>query len=627
MGRKKEQQLQAEVEAHRASLATKAAEVASLTSTIGALKEQHKAATDTSMKEKVQLATMLKKAQHAAKVAVRDSSGAVGKVSALEAGLAAARAELNATRGEQGNQDSALADARRALADAREAQAALKSQVDALRAKTLMQQAGASVKKEKPSSSRSSARASSAASQKSTRRKAAPRREPKAEAAPPSVDMSSRLVDEAAKSMKLGLEVQAYRSEKDALMAEIVNARTVLLQRMLDGSDVNIDKYRNVKFTDLVRIWIDNSSGSSGGGGGGRSRGDSATGSSTFVTAPDSPSSSRSGGYGGGASVQKQVAQAQEGGASAVVIHTNRSEVQTYKRRCLRLQAQVDELGDRLVTADALELKVGKLRERSNEYASRLSLEKDRHATTKNELMNSNERLVMLSEHVEKLMVHLKHEAAAKVKAESVVKRFERDAALLRQKSGVLRKRTIVQKRALLEMREGSKILEDQLRLMDEKYIELRSKLDWTRSHAKREVRVVDARFLFRICPPHLPPRPQRAREHARARCLSLSLFLSLSLSLPLNAHQSSHLSSRSSSLRLPLPPRLNASRRKLMACEASGRWQGDSTSRSCPKNSATRTASRWTKCATSQRCRRRVRSAAMGPLQGRSETIRARSN
>ena len=102
--------------------------------------------------------------------------------------------------------------------------------------------------------------------------------------------------------------------------------------------------------------------------------------------------------------------------------------------------------------------------------------------------MASNERLVMLSEHVEKLMVHLKHEAAAKVKAESVVKRFERDAALLRQKGGVLRKRTIVQKRALSELREGSKILEDQLRLMDEKYIELRSKLDWTRSSAKREV-------------------------------------------------------------------------------------------------------------------------------------------
>ena len=485
MGRKKEQQLQAEVEAHKASLAAKAAEMVSLTSTIGALKQQHKAATDTSMKEKVQLATMLKKAQHAAKVAERDSSGAAGKVSALEASLVAAQAELSATRGEQGNQDSALADTRSALAEARQAQAALKRQVDALRAKTLMQQAGAPVKKEKPSSSRSSARASSAASQKSTRRKAAPRREPKEEAAPPSVDMSSRLVDAAAKNMKLGLEVQAYRSEKDALMAEIVSARTVLLQRMLDGSDVNIDKYRNVKFTDLVRIWVDNSSSSSGGAG--RSRGNSASSSSTFVTAPGSPSLSRGS---GGASVQKQVAQAQEGGASAVVIHTNRSEVQTYKRRCLRLQAQVDELGNRLVTADALELKVGKLRERSNEYASRLSLEKDRHAATKSELMNSNERLVMLSEHVEKLMVHLKHEAAAKVKAESVVKRFERDAALLRQKSGVLRKRTIVQKRALSEMREGSKILEDQLRLMDEKYIELRSKLDWTRSHAKREVRV-----------------------------------------------------------------------------------------------------------------------------------------
>ena len=35
----------------------------------------------------------------------------------------------------------------------------------------------------------------------------------------------------------------------------------------------------------------------------------------------------------------------------------------------------------------------------------------------------------------------------------------------------------------------GSRILEDQLRLMDEKYVELRTKLDWTRSTSQREVK------------------------------------------------------------------------------------------------------------------------------------------
>ena len=37
-------------------------------------------------------------------------------------------------------------------------------------------------------------------------------------------------------------------------------------------------------------------------------------------------------------------------------------------------------------------------------------------------------------------------------------------------------------------MKEGSAILEQQLRLMDDKYIELRTKLDWTRRQSKREV-------------------------------------------------------------------------------------------------------------------------------------------
>lgn len=35
---------------------------------------------------------------------------------------------------------------------------------------------------------------------------------------------------------------------------------------------------------------------------------------------------------------------------------------------------------------------------------------------------------------------------------------------------------------------EGTRILEDQLRLMDERYIDLRGKLDWTKAHASKQV-------------------------------------------------------------------------------------------------------------------------------------------
>lgn len=42
--------------------------------------------------------------------------------------------------------------------------------------------------------------------------------------------------------------------------------------------------------------------------------------------------------------------------------------------------------------------------------------------------------------------------------------------------------------RLVLELREGAKILEDQLRLMDEKYLELRGKLDWARENSEKKI-------------------------------------------------------------------------------------------------------------------------------------------
>ena len=43
------------------------------------------------------------------------------------------------------------------------------------------------------------------------------------------------------------------------------------------------------------------------------------------------------------------------------------------------------------------------------------------------------------------------------------------------------------------ELKEGCRILEDQLRLMDTKYVELRNKLDWTRSQSSKEVKRIQS--------------------------------------------------------------------------------------------------------------------------------------
>ena len=70
----------------------------------------------------------------------------------------------------------------------------------------------------------------------------------------------------------------------------------------------------------------------------------------------------------------------------------------------------------------------------------------------------------------------------------------ERDIQLLKNRNAVLAKKNSSRDRLINELKEGAKILEDQLRLMDEKYIELRNKLDWTRQHSQKEVRRIQVR-------------------------------------------------------------------------------------------------------------------------------------
>ena len=78
-------------------------------------------------------------------------------------------------------------------------------------------------------------------------------------------------------------------------------------------------------------------------------------------------------------------------------------------------------------------------------------------------------------------MLHLKHEAAAKAKAHEAAGRAAQEVSLLRARNGALLRRAGARDQVIVELKEGAKILEDQLRLMDEKYMELRTKLDFTR--------------------------------------------------------------------------------------------------------------------------------------------------
>lgn len=119
----------------------------------------------------------------------------------------------------------------------------------------------------------------------------------------------------------------------------------------------------------------------------------------------------------------------------------------------------------------------------------RTRIEKENRIKAEQESKSAFKKIDMLSDHVEKLMIHLKHEAAAKIRVQEQLRNSEREFAKLKEKYDLLMRKNAAKDRLILELREGSKILEDQLRLMDEKYLELRTKLEYAREQGAKKIK------------------------------------------------------------------------------------------------------------------------------------------
>jgi len=134
----------------------------------------------------------------------------------------------------------------------------------------------------------------------------------------------------------------------------------------------------------------------------------------------------------------------------------------------------------------------------------RIRIEKEGKMKVEQNLQKAKKKIEMLGDHMEKLMNHLKHEAASKVKAMEQLRINERTMHALKEKAAMISKKSSAKDRLILEIREGSKILEDQLRLMDEKYLELRSKLDYARESGIKKIKqaektAADLRLKFTL--------------------------------------------------------------------------------------------------------------------------------
>eukprot|EP00605_Chrysophyceae_sp_TOSAG23-4_P000408 GSChrysophyteH1.ASY1.ANO1.464.1 assembled CDS len=153
------------------------------------------------------------------------------------------------------------------------------------------------------------------------------------------------------------------------------------------------------------------------------------------------------------------------------------------------IQQLQDELRQALKAGDDIKLLKAKL----ENLVERARRDKERYLLAKSGEEFAKKKMDMLRDHLEKLMTHLKHEATAKVRCQEQLRVQERELFKVQEQKAVIQRKSNAKDRLVLELREGSKILEDQLRLMDEKYLELRVKLDWARENGEKKVRKAQA--------------------------------------------------------------------------------------------------------------------------------------
>lgn len=119
----------------------------------------------------------------------------------------------------------------------------------------------------------------------------------------------------------------------------------------------------------------------------------------------------------------------------------------------------------------------------------RFRSEKDARNRAEVDVVLLRKKIEILGDHLEKLMLNLKYEATAKMRTVEALRTSERYVQKLKEKCDTVTKKCNAKDRLIFELREGSKILEDQLRLMDEKYLELRGKLDWARDNGMKRLK------------------------------------------------------------------------------------------------------------------------------------------
>lgn len=108
------------------------------------------------------------------------------------------------------------------------------------------------------------------------------------------------------------------------------------------------------------------------------------------------------------------------------------------------------------------------------------------------DLQTVNDKVGALSEHIEKLMVLLKFEVTSKANALKKYSRCLKERDSLAQRCLFYERSSNSKEDAIAALKDKSNTLEKQLIMMNDKYIELRKKLDCTRTNMERVMKKKD---------------------------------------------------------------------------------------------------------------------------------------
>lgn len=275
----------------------------------------------------------------------------------------------------------------------------------------------------------------------------------------PSSDATKRLVEQGEKYVKLAQDINAKRDELVQARQELAQFRSLLLNGIIGDTD-NVEDYLHVPLGELLRI---------------RLQAVENSGNENNITSP-----SRSTEDAGGVKASDHEKSILE------------EKLVKMRRQIIMLQTRYNDMKSRADESVKLELDVDRLNKKIVHMVERSRYERDIRGKAESRVCITEKKVEVLSDHIERLMAYLKSEATAKVRLVKSRIRLQREVELLRKRDEVLTKKINCKDRYIEDMKGSVKVLEDQLRLMDEKYMELRLKLDWSRAYTEKVVKKRD---------------------------------------------------------------------------------------------------------------------------------------